>query len=47
MSNKSTLLAIFDARYDYPRDLQGNIDIALHRSTDKGSTGNPFKLFWI
>ena len=42
-SNKGTLLAIFDARYDYPRDLQGNIDIALHRSTDKGVTWQPIQ----
>ena len=40
-SNQGTLLAIFDARYDYSRDLQGNIDIALHRSTDKGLTWQP------
>lgn len=31
----------FDARYDYSRDLQGNIDIALHRSTDQGLTWQP------
>ena len=40
-SNQGTLLAIFDARYDYSRDLQGNIDIALHRSTDQGLTWQP------
>ena len=42
-SNQGTLLAIFDARYDYSRDLQGNIDIALHRSTDQGLTLQPVK----
>ena len=36
-SNKGTLLAIFDARYDFLVICRGNIDIALHRSTDKGS----------
>ena len=40
-SNKGTLLAVFDARYDSSRDLQGNIDIALHRSIDKGMTWQP------
>jgi sialidase-1 len=37
-SKKGTLLAIFDARYESSRDLQGHMDIALHRSTDKGAT---------
>ncbi len=36
-----TLLAIYDARYDSSRDLQGNIDIALRRSADGGSTWSP------
>lgn len=36
-----TLLAIFDARYDSSRDLQGNIDIALKRSFDGGNTWTP------
>ncbi|WP_262915518.1 sialidase family protein [Niabella ginsengisoli] len=35
------LLAIYDARYDSRRDLQGDIDIALSRSTDKGNTWQP------
>ena len=39
-----TLLAIFDARWDIARDLQGNIDIALQRSTDKGVTWQPMHL---
>ena len=42
-SNNGTLLAIFDARYDLTRDLQGNIDIALHRSFDKGLTWQPIQ----
>lgn len=33
-----SLLAIFDMRHDSRRDLQGNIDIALCRSTDRGET---------
>ncbi len=32
------LLATFDARYNAGRDLQGDIDIALCRSTDSGNT---------
>lgn len=37
-TNKGTLLAIFDARYESARDLQGHMDIGLHRSTDGGQT---------
>lgn len=37
-SKQHTLLAIYDARYQYARDLQGNIDIALNRSKDGGVT---------
>lgn len=40
-SKKGTLLAIFDARHDKSRDLQGNIDIGLRRSTDQGKTWEP------
>lgn len=37
------LLAIYDARYNSRRDLQGDIDIALNRSTDKGNTWLPLQ----
>jgi sialidase-1 len=37
-TNNGTLLAVFDVRYDSYRDLQGNIDIGLVRSTDGGKT---------
>jgi len=37
------LLAVFDARYNAGRDLQGDIDIALCRSTDKGNTWLPIQ----
>lgn len=40
-SNEGTLLAIFDVRHDLARDLQGNIDIGLRRSTDGGKTWEP------
>lgn len=42
-SNKGTLFAVFDARHDSSRDLQGDMDIALHRSTDKGLTWQPIQ----
>ena len=37
------LLATFDARYNAGRDLQGDIDIALCRSTDSGNTWLPMQ----
>lgn len=37
-TNKGTLLAIYDVRYESTRDLQGHMDIGLSRSTDKGQT---------
>ena len=43
-TKKGTLLAIYDARYDSNRDLQGNIDIALNRSTDGGATWQPLQV---
>lgn len=39
-----TLLAIFDARYEIARDLQGHIDIGLHRSSDKGLSWQPMQV---
>lgn len=43
-SKKKTLLAIYDARYEHSRDLQGNIDIALNRSFDGGLTWQPTQI---
>ncbi|HMI04576.1 MAG TPA: sialidase family protein [Pedobacter sp.] len=43
-TNKGTLIAIFDARYDSGRDLQGNIDIGIHRSDDGGNTWKPIQI---
>ncbi|MDD2438081.1 MAG: exo-alpha-sialidase [Massilibacteroides sp.] len=40
-SKKGTLLAIYDARYESARDLQGNMDIALNRSMDGGQAWQP------
>lgn len=43
-TNKGTLLAIFDVRYESARDLQGHMDIGLHRSTDGGQTWAPLQI---
>lgn len=43
-TNKGTLLAIFDARHQSARDLQGDMDIGLHRSTDGGQTWEPLQI---
>lgn len=43
-SRDNTLLAIFDARYEFSRDLQGNIDIALNRSKDGGVSWEPTQI---
>ena len=42
-SKKGTLLAIYDARWNSGRDLQGDIDIALNRSEDGGQTWQPMQ----
>lgn len=41
---KGTLLAVYDVRRLSSRDLQGDIDIGLSRSTDGGSTWQPMKI---
>ncbi len=40
-SKRGTLLAIYDMRRDSDRDLQGDIDIGLSRSTDGGLSWEP------
>jgi sialidase-1 len=42
-TNKGTLIAVFDLRYDNSRDLPGNIDVGMLRSTDAGETWSPFQ----
>ena len=37
-TNTGTLIAGYDMRYENSRDLQGNIDIGISRSTDGGNT---------
>lgn len=39
-----SLLAIFDVRYESSRDLQGHMDIGLHRSIDGGQTWLPLQI---
>lgn len=43
-TNKGTLLAIFDARYESARDLQGHMDIGVQRSEDGGQTWKPMQI---
>jgi sialidase-1 len=42
-SGKGTLLAIYDIRWDSSRDLQGDIDVGLSRSTDNGNSWEPMR----
>ncbi len=43
-TNKNTLLAISDMRRDMHRDLQGDIDIGVNRSTDGGNSWEPIRV---
>ncbi|HLR00377.1 MAG TPA: sialidase family protein [Sphingobacterium sp.] len=43
-TNEGTLIAVFDARYESGRDLQGHIDIGIHRSEDGGQTWEPIQI---
>lgn len=43
-SNKSTLIAVYDIRYNNNRDLQEDIDVGMSRSTDGGQTWQPMKV---
>lgn len=42
-TNKGTLLAVYDVRYNNSKDLQEHIDIGLSRSTDGGRTWEPMR----
>ncbi|WP_316813269.1 sialidase family protein [Pedobacter heparinus] len=37
-TDKGTLISVYDIRYDNDRDLPGNIDVGMSRSTDGGKT---------
>jgi len=43
-TNQGTLLAVYDARRESNRDLQGDIDIGVSRSTDAGKTWEPMRI---
>lgn len=43
-TNNGTLIAVFDARYDSGRDLQGHMDIGIHRSEDGGESWEPIQI---
>ena len=43
-TNNGTLLAVYDARRESSRDLQGDIDIGLSRSTDGGNSWEPMRI---
>jgi sialidase-1 len=43
-TDKGTLIAVYDIRYDNARDLPGNIDVGMSRSTDGGKTWEPMKI---
>jgi sialidase-1 len=43
-TDKGTLLAVYDIRYRNARDLPGNVDVGLSRSTDGGRTWSPMKV---
>jgi sialidase-1 len=43
-TNQGTLLAVYDARRESGRDLQGDIDIGVSRSTNGGKTWEPMRI---
>lgn len=43
-TDKGTLIAVYDNRNTGSRDLPGNIDVGMSRSTDKGQTWEPMKV---
>lgn len=43
-TNEGSLLAVYDVRRDSRRDLQGNMDIGVSRSTDGGNTWEPMRI---
>ena len=43
-TDKGTLIAVYDIRYNNSGDLPGNIDVGMSRSTDGGNTWEPMKI---
>jgi sialidase-1 len=44
VTDKGTLIAVYDIRYKNSGDLPGNIDVGMSRSTDGGQTWSPMKV---
>mgnify|MGYP003945458067 CR=1 FL=1 len=42
-TDKGTLISVYDIRFDNSRDLPGNIDVGMNRSTDGGKTWSSMK----
>lgn len=43
-TNKGSLIAVYDNRYNGSVDLQADVDVAMNRSTDGGQTWSPMKV---
>lgn len=43
-TDKGTLIAVYDIRYDGSKDLPANIDVGMSRSTDGGRSWEPMKV---
>jgi sialidase-1 len=43
-TDKGTLIAVYDNRYEHSGDLPANIDVGMSRSTDGGQTWEPMKV---
>jgi sialidase-1 len=43
-TDKGTLIAVYDVRYKNTRDLPGNVDVGMSRSTDGGKTWEPMSI---
>ncbi|TKG91485.1 exo-alpha-sialidase [Puteibacter caeruleilacunae] len=43
-TNKGTLIGVYDIRHNNGADLQEDIDVGMHRSTDGGQTWEPMKV---
>jgi len=43
-TDKGSLIAVYDVRYQNAKDLPGNIDVGLSRSTNGGKTWEPMKV---
>lgn len=43
-TDKGSLIAVYDVRYQSAKDLPGNIDVGLSRSTNGGKTWDPMKV---